>query len=876
MSKFSGWKARLKRAVHRRASDQHMLDEMKDHLEQETARRIATGEDPATARRRAAAAFGSVDARTEEVREARWGTWLEQFWQDLRFAARNLRKSPGFTAVAILTLAIGIGANTAIFSVVSGLLLNPLPYADSDRIMVIDEAPAPGATGGSCGGTFLEWQEHQIHFESIAALHGMSHTMTGRGDPQMVNGWEVTPQFLTLFGLRPSLGRDFRAEDDISGANEHIVILSHHFWQETFQGDPEVVGEFVNFGGEGYQIIGVLEPDSLLDPSIQFLSPTGIFNDAQKQTRNYHYVTTTFAKLAPGATPEAAAAQLTTVKQSLNDLYPDRKKEWTVAVTPMRESMFGGVRQPLNLLLWSVGVVLLIACANVANLLLAKTSSRMGELALRLALGATRGRIIRQMLTESLLLAVLGGVVGIAVAAVAIDPLVTFVGVNNLQRIEIGLDGGVLTFALIASLLTGLVFGLLPALRAAGPNVGDAIKDGGRSGSAGKRKRLQSMLIIAETALTVVLLVVAGLLMRSFLNAANEDVGFKTDGALTFRLNQNGDTAQTIEKRLQFADRILTELHTIPGVERAAFISNMPLNGNRFFGDSIQRADRIEPDNNNIVAGFDAVSPGYFATMGTPLLRGRDLTAADNRIDGPKVMIVNQSVVDRFFEATEDPIGHHIQFKNEPHEIIGVVADARRFAVDNQPFRQVYVPLAHFPWSTHYVLRTQLQPESLAAAVRQAVQRVNPNQPIHQLRTLTDMAEDTLSFRTMMLTLLSLFAGAALLLACVGIYGVMAYSVNQRTREMGIRLALGAAARDVIKLILRDGLKVIGWGLLIGIIGAAFATQLLENQLYNIEEFDPVTFIGVGVILLLVGSIACFLPAHRASKVDPMTSLRSE
>ncbi|MCF3648160.1 ABC transporter permease, partial [Synoicihabitans lomoniglobus] len=872
---LSGLRTRLRRAFQRGAMDQQMLDEMKHHLDEETARRIAVGEDPATARRRAAADFGSVDARTEEVRDARFGAWAEHFWQDLRFAARNLRKSPGFTAVAVLTLAIGIGANTAIFSVVSGLLLNPLPYADSDRIMVIDEAPVPGGTGGSCGGTFLEWQENQIHFESMAAIHTMTHTMTGRGDPQMVNGWEVTPQYLSLFGLRTALGRDFRPEDDVAGANEHIVILSHRFWQETFNGDPGVVGDFVNFGGEGYQIIGVLDPDALLDPDVQFLSPTGILNDEQKQTRNYHYVTTTFAKLAPGATPAAAAAQLTTVKQGFNHLYPDRKKDWTVTVTSMQESMFGGARQPLNLLLWSVGVVLLIACANVANLLLAKTSARSGELALRLALGATKGRIIRQMLTESLLLAVLGGAAGIAVAAATINPLVVFAGVNDLQRIEIGLDGGVLAFALGASLLTGFVFGLLPALRAAGPNVGDAIKDGGRSGSAGRRRHLQSILIIAETALTVVLLVVAGLLMRSFLNAANQNLGFETDGALTFRLNQNGDTAQTVEKRLQFADQILAELRTIPGVESAAFISNMPMNGNRFYGDSIQRADRIEPDN-NIIAGFDAVSPGYFQTMRTPLLRGRDLTAADNRIDAPKVLIVNQSVIDRFFDADENPLGYHIQFKGEPHEIVGVVADARRFAVDGQPFRQVYLPLAQFPWSTHYVLRTQLQPASLAAAVRQAVQRVNPNQPIHQLRTLEDMADETLNFRTMMLTLLSLFAGAALLLACVGIYGVMAYSVNQRTREMGIRLALGAAARDVIALILRDGLKVIAIGLAIGAIGAGFASHLLESQLYNVDPLDPATFVMVSLILVAVGATACFLPAVRASKTDPMQSLRAE
>jgi predicted permease len=608
---------------------------------------------------------------------------------------------------------------------------------------------------------------------------------------------------------------------------------------------------------------------------MDFLSPTGIRSDELKQTLGYHYVTTTFARLKPGATPEAAAAQLTAVKQRDNHLYPDRKKEWTVAVTPWQETMFGGARDSLNLLLASVGMILLIACANVANLLLAKTSSRGGEIALRLALGASKGHIVRQMMTESLLLAMLGGVAGIAVAAVAINPLVVFAGVNNLQRIVIGLDGGVLTFALGITLLTGIIFGLLPALRAAAGEVGSALNEGGRSGSAGRRRGLQSTLIVSETGLTVVLLVVAGLLMRSFLNAANEDIGFERRGALTFRLMQNGDTAQTVEARLQFADVVLRELRSIPGVESAAFISNMPMNNNEFFGDSIQRADRIEPDN-NIVAGFDAVSPGYFNTMRTPFLCGRDLTPADNRVDAYKVMIVNQAVVDRFFDEGEDPLGHHILFKGEPYEIVGVTANARRFSIDGPPVRQVYIPLAHFPWRTHYVVRTSLPPASLGADVRRVVQRVNPDQPIYQLRTLEEMTNETLSFRTIMLTLITLFAGVALLLACVGIYGVMAYSVNQRTREMGIRLALGAAARDVISLILRDGLRMVGLGLVLGGVAAGFATQLLQNQLYNVGVLDPATFVGVAIILLLVAAAACFLPARRAARVDPMEALRYE
>jgi predicted permease len=536
--------------------------------------------------------------------------------------------------------------------------------------------------------------------------------------------------------------------------------------------------------------------------------------------------------------------------------------------------MFGNSRRPLSILLSAVGVVLLIACANVANLLLAKTSSRRGELALRLALGATRGRIIRLILTESLLLALLGGLAGIGVAAFAIEPLSVFTGVGDLQRVDIGLNGPVLLFAVAASLATGVIFGLLPALRAAGPDVAAFLKDDSRT-SSGSRRGLQSALIVSETGLTVVLLVVAGLLIRSFVNASGEDVGFVRHGALTFRLTQSGDTAQTVEKRLQFADRVLAELEAIPGVERAGFISNMPMNGRRFFGDSVHRADQPVEDA-NIGAGFDAVSPGYFEAMRIPILRGRNLTAADNRVEAHKVMLVNRAMVDRFFDDGEDPLGGRIMFKGAPYEIVGVVADTRRFAVDAPPQLQVYLPLAHFPWTTHYVVRTALPALALAPDVRRAVQRVNADQPIHELDTLEDLTRGTLRTRTIMLTLLSLFAGVALLLACVGIYGVMAYSVSQRTREMGIRLALGATRQNLVRLVVRDGLRLVGLGLAIGALIAGFATRFLQSQLYNVGQLDPVTFAGVCIVLVAVGTAACLLPARRAARVDPITSLRAE
>ncbi len=876
MSKLNGISTRVRRGLNQSEFEKQMDEEMKHHIEEETQRRIASGEDPANARREAILAFGHIESIKEDERTRRLGHSIEQIWKDLVFSSRSLRKSPGFTLIAILTLAIGIGGNTAIFSVLNGLLLNPLPYPNSQRLVTVNESVGPANPAQASGGTFLEWERHNEHFEYIAASHIDSHNFVGKGDPIIVRGLEVTPQYLSVFGLTPQLGRDFRKEDDTAGANEKVAIISDSFWKQQFDADPNIIGKFAQFDGEGFQIIGVLEPESLLDPEVDYLAPTGILSETSKQSYDYNYVITVVALLKPGSTAEVATSQLTSVKAQYVEQYPARKQDWVVYVEPLQESLFGGARQSINLLLGAVGAVLLIACVNVANLLLSKTNSRKSELALRLALGATKGRIIRQLLTESLYLSCLGGAVGIGLAATIINPLISFIGVSDIQRLTISLDFRVLAFALGVSILTGVLFGLFPALKAAKPDVNEYLKEGGRSGSAGKRRSLQSLLIISETALTAILLVVAGLLIRSFINASNEDVGFERHGVLVFRANPTGDNIATIEKRILFADRVLAELKMIPGVTDAALITNMPMNGRSFYGDSVQRADKIEEDN-NITAGFDAVSPGFFKAMRIPMLQGRDLTDFDNSTDAHKVMIINEAMVDRFFPEDEDPLGHKIIFKGDPYEIVGVVGNINRFAVDQSPPRQVYIPLAHFPWGQpHYMIRTEVPPASLISESRKAIQNVQPGLPIFEVETLEELADQTLGFRTMMLSLLSIFAGASLVLACIGIYGVMAYSVGQRTRELGIRLALGAEIRDVIRMVVKDGMLIIVAGLVIGAVGSVFATQLLRNQLYNVDSFDPLTLIGVATVLLAVGAAACFIPARRASRVAPMTSLRCE
>jgi putative ABC transport system permease protein len=637
-----------------------------------------------------------------------------------------------------------------------------------------------------------------------------------------------------------------------------------------------VVGQPLWLDGASFEIIGVLAPAALLDPAIEYLSPTGIRSSPQKQDRNYNYTTIVLGRLKAGSTREQAAAQLTAVKQGINHLYPTFKADWTVSVRTLQETMFGNSRPALLVLLAAVAAVLLIACANVANLLLARATTRRGEIAVRLALGATRGRIIRQFLTESLLLATLGGLAGLWVGSVAIHPLVLFADIDQVQGLDIGLNSTVLAFAVGASLVTGLLFGWLPAWQASRADVTERLKDGMRGTTGGKHRRVQSMLIVAETALTVVLLVSAGLLMRSFLRVAHVEPGFARAGTLTFTIAQSGATATTIERRTQFTDAILRELRTIPGVVEAGMSSSLPMHGEDWnFGDRIHRVDRPETADKR-GAGFDGVSVGYFETLGIPLLRGRLLTENDNRPAAPKVMVVSSAFVDQFFDAGEDPLGAQLIFKANAWEIVGVVGSIRRNAMEGAPAAQVYFAQTHFPWHTQYVVRAAVPPRSLVPAIQRAVQRVDPDQPIANIGTLDDNARRSLRGRTIVLTLLGIFAGVALLLACVGIYGVMAYSVGQRRREMGIRMAVGAAARDVLRLVLGDGLKLVLLGLVLGAIGAGFAGQVLRSQLYEVDQLDPIVFFGVALVLLGTGAFACFLPARRATRVNPTEALRAE
>jgi predicted permease len=792
---------------------------------------------------------------------------------DLRYAFRQLAKSPGFVAVAVLTLALGIGANTAIFSIVNTLLFKPLPYPDSGSIINIWETPNTGGLATASGGVFMDWEDSATQLEYIAATHGSSVNLTGTGDPVRLNGSEVTADFLRLMRVKPTLGRDFMRTEDGPGGDHHVVILSHRIWQSRFRSDPNIVGRTIQLELEGYTVIGVLGPDALPVFDFDFLTPAAIRGTEWKQSHDYHYPALVFGRLKPGASTQQLITELKAVKKARKELYPAYRLPWGITTQSLHESIFGSSRTPVLILFASVGVVLLIACANVANLQLARAASRQGEIAIRAALGASTGRIIRQLLTESLVLSLLGGLLGLLLGAFLIDPLIAISSAQPPPGIIVAVDWKVLCFSIAAACLTGLLFGLFPALSMAKPNLNENLKEGSR-GTGSKRLRLQASLIIAETALTVVLLSSAGLLLRSFVKAMNSDAGFNRYNVLTFELNQAGPKAPTLEHRIRFISDVLAEIERVPGVDCAAMSSSSPMNGRNYFGDFVSREDKPET-RNDINAAYDAVAGNFFKASGIPLLRGRTFTAADNQEKAPRRMVINETLARRLF-GDEDPLGRYLHFEDNTWEVIGVVGNIRQYQLDQDPAPQVYFPQAFFPWSNAILVRTHLPPLTLTDEIRRAVQRIDPDQPLANLSTLEQSVALSLQSRQSIITLLGLFSGVALVLACIGIYGVTALTVSQRTREMGIRIALGAASGQVMSLVLGDGLKLVSIGLGLGLLGSLGAGRALGSQLYQISWFDPLVLAGVVCALLAVASLACWLPARRATRINPLEALRAE
>ena len=797
---------------------------------------------------------------------------------DLKLAFRQLLKNPGFTAVAVLTLALGIGANTAIFSVVDAVLFKPLPYDQPGQLVQVWEAPKPGQYSSSSHGAFLDWKEHATVFESLSFRQEVNMNLTGEGEPERISGWGMSANGLQILRARPLLGRTFAPDEDQPGKDK-VVVLTHEFWQRQFGGKTNIVGRTIRLSDESYTVIGVLPPRFLPWDRKDFVVPIAIASNDANQ-RSAHWIEV-FGRLKPGVTVEQAGAEMKALAARLKPLYPAFKKDWSITLVSIHEQLTGDIKPTLLVLLGAVGCVLLIACANVANLLLAKASARQREMAIRAALGATRWRVIRQLLVESVLLSLTGALLGLLLALWSVNAAGHLTAVNLPRAQEIGLDLRVLGFALFVSLLAGLAFGLVPALQASRPNLSNSLKEGARTSGDGSRNRVRSGLIVCEVALSLVLLVGAGLLLNSFFRLTNIPPGIDPRNVLTMQVSLPDKKYPDAAHRTAFFEQVLERTGNLPGVESAGVIRTLPLGGWPA-GSSFTISGRLDQPEAGHFMDFDFCSPDFFRTVGIPLIKGRTFDARD-KAGAPGVVIINEALAREHF-PNEEPLGKRIHLEaftgkvDDGWEIVGVVGDVRQRGLGEDVRPCIYRPQA-FSFlgnDRNLVVRTTGAPLAMAETVRKAVLKVDPAQPVTNIRTLEEVVADSVAQRQFILTLLGGFAGAALLLAAIGLYGVITCAVSQRTREIGIRMALGAQRTDVLRLVLRQGMRLTMIGIGLGLLGGIALTRVLQNQLYEVNTTDPLTFGTVSVLLLAISLFACCLPALRAAKVDPMEALRNE
>jgi len=797
---------------------------------------------------------------------------------DLRYALRQLVKSPSFTAIAILTLALGIGACSAIFSVVNVVLLQPLDYPEANRIVAIRETNLPQFPEFSVSPpNYIDWEKQTKSYEHLAAYGGAQLNLTGEGEPQRLVGVKATAHYFDVYGVKPVLGRMLLPEEDAPGKN-HVVVLSYPFWQRVFGGARDVVGREVQLNGEPYNIVGVAPLGFGLASKVDAWIPMAFKPDeTANDARGGHYINVV-GRLKPGVTVAQARAELEVIASQLAQQYPDSNKGWGILMMPLQDYSVRDVKPVLYTLLGAVGCVLLIACANLANLLLARATARHREISIRAALGASRARLVRQLLTESVVLSLFGGVAGLLLARWGLDALLALAPTSLPRITEIHLDSRVLLFSLVLSVVTGLVFGIAPAWLAARADVNEALKQGSRgSTEGGARGRLRSALVVLEVTFALMLLGGAGLLARSFMQLAHVDPGFNPANATLLRLSLPQKKYELPAQQTAFANALLDRVKALPGVQAAGITHSMPLVGDYVLGFNIEGRPAIAPSDLPST-NYYAVTPDYFRAMGIRLIRGRTFTPQDDA-KAPRVALINETMARQHF-PNEDPIGKRINITNGPdawREIIGIVADIKQYGVDEATSAQSYEPFAQVPFSSlNVVVRTNGSPAALLGALRPAVYAVDKDQPIGAIRPLEEIVADSIARQRFAMTLLTVFSLVALVIAAVGIYGVMAYSVVQRTGEFGIRMALGAQQRDVLRLVLMQGGKLIGLGLIIGLAATLAASRAMGSMLFNTSAQDPLTLGAITVLLGAVALVACLLPANRATKVNPIEALRTE
>ena len=799
---------------------------------------------------------------------------------DLRYALRMLVKTPAFTIVAVLTLGLAIGANSAIFSVVNAVLLRPLPYPQSEQLVRVFGSQPQLALAPTSPANFLEWKEENQVFERIGAYVGQGFNLLGGDKPERVIGVRISADLLQLLGVQPALGRLFAEEEDQEGRGK-VVILSHEFWRTRFGGEANMLQRTITLNDQPYTVVGVMPAGFAFPGSRTQVWVPMAFSAAERGTRDTNFIDVV-ARLKPGVSIEQARANMNAVAQSQAERYPKTNTGVGVNVLSLQEHIIGDVRPMLIVLLGAVGFVLLIACANVANLLLARAAARQREMAIRGALGASRSRVVRLLLTESVLLAIVGGALGLLLALWSLDLLVSLKPANLPRLAEIGVNRTMFVFTFAVSVVTGLLFGVAPALQASKSDLNEGLKESSRGGTdSPRRQRLRALLVVSEVALSLVLLVGAGLMMRSFSRLLAVDPGFKADHVLTAFVSLPDAKYPKREEQNAFFDRLLERLRNVPGVSAAGVISDLPLFGGSSTGFDIDGRPAWAPGQRPL-ADYRLINPDYFAAMGMKLVKGRAFSRYDTE-DSPGVVIINETMAARFFPG-EDPIGKRLDLSRpkDLREIVGVVADVRNYGVDAEVKPEVYVPflqnapgyLSGMASATNLVVRSTNDPSSLTHALREQVQALDKDQPVSEIRTMEWYLADSMAQRRFNMLLLAVFAGLALVLAAVGIYGVIAYTVTQRTHEMGIRIALGARGGDILKLIFAHSMFTTGAGIVIG-LGAAFGlTRLLQNLLYQVTATDPFVFASIPLLLLLVAMLATYIPARRAMKINPITALR--
>jgi putative ABC transport system permease protein len=875
----------LKTFFRKEQAEQEMREELSSYLDELVAAKVRAGASPEEARRAARLEMGNMETIKHDVRSVGWEFALDTFFRDLRYGLRVLRKSPAFTAVVVAAIAIGIGANTAVFSLVDAILLRPLPYPEPDRLITVGMHQQGGSGLHPMGvADFLAWRDRQQSFERVAffSAGNSSFSLTGLGTPERIHGTSVSADFFSTLSVKPLLGRGFEPGEDRPGSPA-VVVISEQFWRNHLGSDPGALNRSITLDGKPYAIVGIT-PASFRFPAREPLDVWAIRTLNPPQGRP-PYGLLAFGRLKQNVTIQRAETELNTIAAQVTKQYPS-SPELVCAMMPLKQWMVRTVSTALLVLMGAISLVLLIAIVNVANLLLARASVRQREVAVRMALGASRARVIRQLLTESVVLSLLGGLGGLLLAFVSLKAFIAF-GPGHMPRLEeVGMNGSVLLFTFVVCVGSGIIFGLAPAFETSRTKLSDPLKDAERGSSAGSAHRTHRALVISEIALALVLMIGSGLLIRSFLRLRDVDPGFQPDHIVTATISLPRSYSSP-EQIAGFWKQFLEKVQSLPGVTAAGISMSLPPNLLAITNPFTVEGQGYDRNRQLQLAEEMTVSSGYFRALGVPLLKGRLFNDSDRveKQGDPMLLVINETLAKKYF-PNQDPIGKRIQTGDpdprSPWEaIIGVVGDVKYSGLDAEPSPTLYVPYNEQGWvmwssEMYLVVRTPLDSAAIVPAIRTQLESIDKDLPLAQVRTMDQLLEESVVEQRFRTWLVGAFAGLALLLAAIGIYAVISYSVTQRTREIGVRIALGAQSSDVLTMVLGQGLRLAALGLLIGIVGALAVTRIMRSLLYSTSATDLVSFLATSCVLMVVALLACYIPARRATRVDPIVALRYE